>query len=1425
MTTTTTGAKYTLRLVGNFAEVHIHGVSGSLNNQLAIKRIELRHPDFELVADDVKLQWKPSSLFSRHILLNYVRINNLQVASKPGDDTPLTLPNSLQLPESIDLFSVDELAVNHLQFSFLNDNEEPLQFSALKAQVLIDLTKYQLHFSGDTPWGSAKLEGGFETKSPFQTQAQITWRGLANEQHGILLPATEAHGTLTGSWKSLLLEAQFDVKSDSTQQKDAASGYVNAVLTPFKQLPIESLQMDLDSVDPSIFYADAPRGDLQLKADLKITEDEKTPTIKGQINIANALPITWDKGGIPIVKLSSELVANEHQVSWQAMKMTLEDGGLVTGSGHLGFSPLARLRERGGGEGREYGRNVDKCEKSGTKKSELDLTSNDCSPTNDPLPNPLPLAGEGVSLPNITALVDLKNINLLRIDSRLKKTKLNGTIQSESIKTGLQFALNLRDSHPQNLNANLVADMQLSHDQVLSLNKIELRAKEASLTAQGTVALRDKQEFVLQGDARNLNPARWINVPEGHIATRFNVTGQIQQGWRVDAKVSKLSGQFAGLNLHGESDLVAQQDKLISIKKLELNWGNSHLSAKGDWSLTGARQYDQLKFNLALPELSALSEPFKKIIPSLSPNLSPASGREGRNESLRDFHVNEKFQGSLYIDGTLTGNIKQPGGHLNIKADNTRIPGIVELEKLQATVALESGKQGKMSGNLDATGLQIGGTYATGEGIEISHLKASLSGLRHAHQLQMSAALSKKYRVELQANGDMQESRTGSAQWHGSVQQLDLSGPSDLQLVSPFNLQISSNAVQMSLANWQGKLGKLQAQQLEWSHGQLKTKGQIQNLSVVNALKLWRARLPVIGDLQVDADWNFVIGQQAEGQFDIKRTSGDLKLQDVSGGYSQTFALGLQNFLVTGRVGQTGARASLHQPVDVQLHVLGTQLGQVEANFRSTVSRTAHGWSMAANAPLSGSAKLQTKDIQWLGRLMSLGSSGSSSTSGVALLGELEAEAEFAGTREHPTYSAQIKGKELQVSLAELGVILPNGILDASIEKTELKVNKLQFSQTIKAPQVNQRRQDQLIDFSKLGLLNETGYAEASGVIDLRTGQGSIKAHWQRFPFLQTEEGWLVATGDAQLTEGEKSWNLTGQLLADAAYFSVPKQAPPKLSNDVVVIKKNDKRTVASVEKATGLQSSVDFNIKTGNNFVFVGRGLNTRLSGDIRIRIQNDGPVLATGLIQTTGGTYEGYGQQLAIERGILNFQGPLDNPTLNVRALRKNLPVEAGVEVVGTVAKPEVRLISEPNVPDQDKLSWMILGHGSDQMGGSEAGLLMTAASAILGGDSDSNIPREIARTFGLDDISVSTSSSSPESQLPSQTVAGSISNSMSTDQVFTVGKHITPDLVFSVERSLTDATNGVKLTWKLTRRFSVIGRAGNDTSMDGQYLFSFN
>ncbi len=188
--------------------------------------------------------------------------------------------------------------------------------------------------------------------------------------------------------------------------------------------------------------------------------------------------------------------------------------------------------------------------------------------------------------------------------------------------------------------------------------------------------------------------------------------------------------------------------------------------------------------------------------------------------------------------------------------------------------------------------------------------------------------------------------------------------------------------------------------------------------------------------------------------------------------------------------------------------------------------------------------------------------------------------------------------------------------------------------------------------------------------------------------------------------------------------------------------------------------------------------------------------PMKATGTVRVTEGTYEAFGRKLNIERGTLNFNGPIDNPNMYIRAMRRGQEVEAGVEVTGTVRLPRVRLVSEPNVPEEDKLSWLMFGYGAEsaaagqqkQLGGAALG---GAALGMLGGKAG----KGVVQHFGLDEFSIGPSTAGLNDQ-----------------QVVSVGKAVTEKLSVGYEQSLTSASNVVKLTWAFSRRWSLIAKGGS-------------
>ncbi len=231
--------------------------------------------------------------------------------------------------------------------------------------------------------------------------------------------------------------------------------------------------------------------------------------------------------------------------------------------------------------------------------------------------------------------------------------------------------------------------------------------------------------------------------------------------------------------------------------------------------------------------------------------------------------------------------------------------------------------------------------------------------------------------------------------------------------------------------------------------------------------------------------------------------------------------------------------------------------------------------------------------------------------------------------------------------------------------------------------------------------------------------------------------------------------------------------------------------------------------VALGRDFRFSGEGLDTRLGGKVKVTTTAAGALNARGTIYAVGGTYYVFGQRLDIDRGRVIFDGPLNNPALDVVALRKNLAVEAGVELTGTVRVPRVRLVSNPPVPDGEKLSWLLTGQGLDRANRADLAAL-SAASASLLGQGRKPITTQIANTFGLDDISVRDSGNA---------VTGGAST-----QVVAFGKRISDRLTLVYEQGLSLANNALRIEYTLSRTLTLRAEAGVVSSIGVYFRRSY-
>ncbi|MBL8420217.1 MAG: translocation/assembly module TamB domain-containing protein [Dechloromonas sp.] len=499
------------------------------------------------------------------------------------------------------------------------------------------------------------------------------------------------------------------------------------------------------------------------------------------------------------------------------------------------------------------------------------------------------------------------------------------------------------------------------------------------------------------------------------------------------------------------------------------------------------------------------------------------------------------------------------------------------------------------------------------------------------------------------------------------------------------------------------------------------------------------------------------------------------------------------------------------QRVRAELSGRGPRIGDVSGNFEAAM---VDAWTLNRQGPWLGAARIDVADLGWVAEWLD----GLWKSSG-----RLSGELKLAGIPDRPLVSGQMRGEKLALSIPEQGMQLANGILEATVSDNLLRITQLAFDSVLQAPPRALRRTDsealeQLV--AKPGRLEITGEMR----VDRSSGSDSaaLDLRLDRVGIYQLPDQWLTVSGDGRISWIKDVLGIKGKLAADAAYWKLVDIGTPRLSDDVVIM------TSAGTREAAAYRPRLDLDLEAdaGGNFQFRGFGLSARLAGNIRVQAQGRDLPRASGRIRARDGRFDAYGQQLEIERGVLTFQGLLENPALDVRAVRKNLPVEAGVQITGTVQKPVARLISDPELPDVEKLSWLVLGHGPDQTGAGDAVVLLSAAGSLLGNQSG-GVVQQIKSGFGIDEFGVRQGQIGDlGGRQPGSRVGGGAFDATSTtgNQILSVGKRLSNNALLSYDQTLGKAESVVKLTIFLNRQLSLIARAGSDNALDIFYTISF-
>ncbi|WP_175723300.1 translocation/assembly module TamB domain-containing protein [Burkholderia ambifaria] len=733
------------------------------------------------------------------------------------------------------------------------------------------------------------------------------------------------------------------------------------------------------------------------------------------------------------------------------------------------------------------------------------------------------------------------------------------------------------------------------------------------------------------------------------------------------------------------------------------------------------------------------------------------------------------MQGLVQAQGELTGSFAHPNVMGTYKAQHV-VVGSNRIGAAQGRADIRDGAHGALVFTADATDLALGS-------LQLKSLRANLDGTRAKHTLDASAmgiADGRVINLTLAANGGVVENRDGM-RWDGTVTRLANRGTPALALQAPLTISAGAGRVTLGATRLTLEGASIDLKSFVFDRGQMRSAGSVRDASVARFFEVRQAltgqRPPVRTDVVLDADWDFSLGANASGHVQMKRRGGDVTIESGRG----IASLGLTDL---------SARATFApgNRLNVVALAKANRIGTLGANVTVPFALRDGVFGVVDDGPLSGRIDADIPSLKATGNLF-----GPSYLLG----GRAALHLTVAGTPVKPNVSGSLTGDDLSATLVDQGVQLKDGIV-----RVKLAENLVEFQQ---------------VEFhGGDGTLRAIGRVRLDGEAPDLTA--SIVA--DKLELFAAPDRKLSLSGKATVAnDGPRgALAINGKFVVDRALFDLPEDGAPHLSDDVVIVRpdgtvRGDVQTGTAVAKpqkvdekpAPSLAPRANIDIGLGNNFRFRGHGADLGLRGTITVMSAPGVPLRAVGNVRVTeGSTYTSFGRKLAVENGFFTFNGPVSNPGINILAMRRNQEVEAGVQVIGTIQSPTVKLVSEPNVTDNEKLSWLLFGHGTDQGNNVGQQNAMTAALALLG----SATGKRVAQSIGLDEFSI-----------------GRSDVGLTDSQVVQISKAINERFVLGYEQGLQSASNAFKATINLTRFWSVSAYGGTFQGVDLNYTRRFD
>ncbi|MEE4946681.1 translocation/assembly module TamB domain-containing protein [Pseudomonas alliivorans] len=308
-------------------------------------------------------------------------------------------------------------------------------------------------------------------------------------------------------------------------------------------------------------------------------------------------------------------------------------------------------------------------------------------------------------------------------------------------------------------------------------------------------------------------------------------------------------------------------------------------------------------------------------------------------------------------------------------------------------------------------------------------------------------------------------------------------------------------------------------------------------------------------------------------------------------------------------------------------------------------------------------------------------------------------------------------------------------------------------------------------------------------VVDLSLKGSRLPIHVE--PYAEVE-----AAPDLKISMQGERLAVSGKVLIPKGTITV-RELPPstvKLSGDTVIVGQQTE------EGAPPLAVAMDIDVEVGQDTLsFNGFGLTADLVGRVHIGDNLD----TRGELNLNNGRYRAYGQRLTIRKARLLFAGPVDQPYLDIEAIRQTDDVIAGIRLTGSAEQPTTEVFSEPAMSQEQALSYLVMGRPLGNSG--EDNNMVAQAALALGVAGSASTTGKLAGNLGIKDFELDTSGTGDKTNV---VASGKITDKLS--------------LRYGV--GVFEPANTIALRYLLSKRVYLEAASGIASSLDIFYKRDF-